>query len=761
MSGISLQSYISKARESVSGEVRIAKGTEDQLVNKGTLGNKIATFFQDIGGAMGLLRPNDTLARRQSDALEGFKESLTKHYGEQVAKEAIHLAGLDERNVTLTGRVMLNTQQYAQGLLQINRDHNTRTYSQFLPPSPGQDATPHFLDVLQAMKPPRDPDALTTDQKVAYHLRLQDNIKSESELGRKELSQEKIEQLAQETLKQVLELDQLGKLDKAEQARDAYAGALSDLLRALGSGEDHATVLNLMVVARDKFNELVAAESTGTMGGDDIARLNEQAMFNAMRDLQVEDPELLRKAQTKALETDSVVRALHSEFRSQSMNGGNNLHQMTLAMQLRRLTDDLVVSMARGLRPVTGSSGNDLELVSDHTSVGQTALQKARGAMAPVLESVRFDLKPGQQFVRDVIANFSENVMIDPNGDPRDPDNLAPKWSTSPDVLDSLRQTVDHHRIQNDMPLDQAITDFRLALKQDLSMPVGLQGKLLSGLKAIEEEARLTDQLGKIDQFKGLKQEDMWRMFAPGRMQDELNLTSWSLEQHNEGSLGGMERAFGEMLRARGQGVPLDGTHLEQLHRIGSEETYNERLSTNYKSSMPDDRKVQEDLRDQALVPPGFRQDPVILTLRLNEETTIEGRQKLRELVGGDESWFNSTQVSGDGLVIDLKGPSDPQQMRDRANQILEQHRRKIDTARTDDDKRLVIAETVQSLYRSHLFQDGNTRTVVFMAMNRMLLDAGLGPAILKDPKAAAGFSVEEFAQEILEGQERFRRQAS
>ena len=48
---------------------------------------------------------------------------------------------------------------------------------------------------------------------------------------------------------------------------------------------------------------------------------------------------------------------------------------------------------------------------------------------------------------------------------------------------------------------------------------------------------------------------------------------------------------------------------------------------------------------------------------------------------------------------------------------------------------------------------DGNTRTVVFTAMNRMLLENDLPPAILPEPKAAAGFSRVEFANEILKGQ--------
>jgi malonyl CoA-acyl carrier protein transacylase len=45
----------------------------------------------------------------------------------------------------------------------------------------------------------------------------------------------------------------------------------------------------------------------------------------------------------------------------------------------------------------------------------------------------------------------------------------------------------------------------------------------------------------------------------------------------------------------------------------------------------------------------------------------------------------------------------------------------------------------------------------VFTAMNRMLLENGMGLAILPEPKAAAGFSQQEFAAEIAKGQIAFQ----
>jgi predicted P-loop ATPase len=49
--------------------------------------------------------------------------------------------------------------------------------------------------------------------------------------------------------------------------------------------------------------------------------------------------------------------------------------------------------------------------------------------------------------------------------------------------------------------------------------------------------------------------------------------------------------------------------------------------------------------------------------------------------------------------------------------------------------KEAVIAKAVQDLYRSQLFDEGTRQHTVFMVMNRMRLDAGLPPAILREPE--------------------------
>jgi len=83
MSGISnnnpLRQLHEVAKQSLDGEVRSSKDDPNQLVNKGSLGHRISTFFDNIDRALGLVS-NDR-KERQQQALEGFREGLRMQSG--------------------------------------------------------------------------------------------------------------------------------------------------------------------------------------------------------------------------------------------------------------------------------------------------------------------------------------------------------------------------------------------------------------------------------------------------------------------------------------------------------------------------------------------------------------------------------------------------------------------------------------------------------------------------------------------------------
>lgn len=124
----------------------------------------------------------------------------------------------------------------------------------------------------------------------------------------------------------------------------------------------------------------------------------------------------------------------------------------------------------------------------------------------------------------------------------------------------------------------------------------------------------------------------------------------------------------------------------------------------------------------------------------------------------GEAPWFQVADDDDVNKVISIRIPSKTrQQCGAYANQVLGNFYQRLPDQRNDDAKRLLVAETMQALYRAHLFEDGNSRAVVFTAMNRLLLDAGMSPAILPEPKGAAGFSRQQFADEIRKGQIAFQ----
>jgi hypothetical protein len=251
MSSISFHGYMAKAFETPSGEVRVAKGTTDQLVNKGTFGNRLASFFQDAARAIGLMRPDPTRAQRQQSALDGFRAALEAHYGQEAALAGLQAAGLDVDGVALTGRAMIAAADNAKVAVAQNRAANLQALDGYAPPSGDEPAGENFAQLAASMKPPLDPEDLTADQRQEFTTRLRDAVIAESKLNRKTLDDKTMAGLAKTTLKQVLELSKVDGLETAREAREAYTAALKDVLRGLASGKNVEVLIQPWEVLTD------------------------------------------------------------------------------------------------------------------------------------------------------------------------------------------------------------------------------------------------------------------------------------------------------------------------------------------------------------------------------------------------------------------------------------------------------------------------------------------------------------------------------
>jgi hypothetical protein len=90
------------------------------------------------------------------------------------------------------------------------------------------------------------------------------------------------------------------------------------------------------------------------------------------------------------------------------------------------------------------------------------------------------------------------------------------------------------------------------------------------------------------------------------------------------------------------------------------------------------------------------------------------------------------------------------------ADKVLRSHAKAMRGEKSDDGKLRRIAETCRTLEQAHLFNDGNARTVGFLLLNRLLLSAGMSPALMSNPNEFDGFSISELVQSIRQGQEKF-----
>ncbi len=80
-----------------------------------------------------------------------------------------------------------------------------------------------------------------------------------------------------------------------------------------------------------------------------------------------------------------------------------------------------------------------------------------------------------------------------------------------------------------------------------------------------------------------------------------------------------------------------------------------------------------------------------------------------------------------------------------------------IAEAKKDKEKLAAIVSLSEALEIGHYFPDGNQRTIVFVMLNKLLIENGFSPVILEDPAVFDGYhSIEELILDIEIGKENF-----
>lgn len=137
--GNDLQGYVDRARESQDGTIRVSQDG-GHLVNKGSLGQRLVTWMQDLFGQSKDLAPQykdtrnsvelrpmnekpfdpatarlEDIDSRNRQALDGFRKALSRDYGEDIANRALSQTGMDTVG-SLTGSKVLEVVEKAKTL---------------------------------------------------------------------------------------------------------------------------------------------------------------------------------------------------------------------------------------------------------------------------------------------------------------------------------------------------------------------------------------------------------------------------------------------------------------------------------------------------------------------------------------------------------------------------------------------------------------------------------------------------------------------
>lgn len=92
-----------------------------------------------------------------------------------------------------------------------------------------------------------------------------------------------------------------------------------------------------------------------------------------------------------------------------------------------------------------------------------------------------------------------------------------------------------------------------------------------------------------------------------------------------------------------------------------------------------------------------------------------------------------------------------------QANRLICAYQEESKLTTSTEEKQIAILRFIQNLDQSHLFADGNIRTVAFVLMNYLLVKENLCPVIWENPNVLDGHALIECYQLMLEGQSRFQ----
>jgi hypothetical protein len=363
-SNISLRQFVHIAKQDGEGDVRLSRD-EDRLVNKGSLGQKIATFFTNIGQALGLIG-DEGRQDRQQEALEGFRKSLRDMYGSDIAKTAM----LDNElplygEGKLTGAKILGVVDRARELRdeQISRG---RGMVENMIAEKKDDYDRLIMGAREELEKTKYP--LSEKNEQEFMQRLQDRCLRESDLYGEELSPGKVLSFAEEEmqtlvdeLKSSFRTTRLNEKDIEESSRRLLEGGLTPEQTQKAFDDINKAMARLRI---DGISNLKTPDDYRKFSQGFFARELSNLMKNEDGTINESKLKDLGKVQGELLKPGSVLSQNYRDPKEYSYRDKENMkNKLTDKDFAQSVVEGMVSAMARIMGPVTDSLDGDLSRI--------------------------------------------------------------------------------------------------------------------------------------------------------------------------------------------------------------------------------------------------------------------------------------------------------------------------------------------------------------------------------------------------------------
>jgi hypothetical protein len=295
-----------------------------------------------------------------------------------------------------------------------------------------------------------------------------------------------------------------------------------------------------------------------------------------------------------------------------------------------------------------------------------------------------------------------------------------------------------------DMANDQAVRSFStLRDAVDEAISTGL----------IEAQSELSEEMDDHDEFDDFPRDQSWRLLMDGKHQGRGKVGF----ENEPGYMPAMMKGFTEMLATLGQRLTADG--YEALHDLcvdGVKDRHGEDMDSGFRNSGTEGE--------------GFGLD--------SDNWSQDGHDELIEKYSHknskDPRYPDGRNPVGDLLAVkkhpdELKNervfrvrPLYANRCKGLADLVLNLYYQEIDDinqiAPNDQTAKMTaIVRCCQDLDQLHLFVDGNIRTIVFLVLNKLLIENGLSPVIMNEPNVFDCKSIAELLAAVRRGQQAFQ----